>query len=196
MFDILIFSGYASGHGSARYAAPFPGCAGGAQAARGPSRGGRPLAGRGGAGVRRLAPVGERLGGPTPPRRGGCAPLGQAGTAALPAPLAARGSEGGAPDRRPLPRPAEAALCALDARGGGEAPGRALRLRGVGVDGGPLAQTLGLHAAEAAPPGLRAGRAGGGALAEGGIPGHTPAGEAGEGRDSLGRRDGPPERPS
>src|SRR3972149_931111 len=110
MFDILIFPGYAPAHGSARYAAPFPGCAGGAQAARGPSRRGRPLAGRGGAGVRRLAPVGERLGGPTPPRRGGCAPLGQAGTAAFLARREARGSEGGAPDRRPLPRPAEAAL--------------------------------------------------------------------------------------
>lgn len=29
--------------------------------------------------------------------------------------------------------------------GGGEAPGRALRLRGIGVNGGPLAQALGLH---------------------------------------------------
>ena len=67
-------------------------------------------------------------------------------------------------DHRSHARSAQAALRALDARGGARSHRAAYRLGGLGANRRPLSEALGLHPAEAAAPRLRARPGGGGAL--------------------------------
>src|SRR5487761_521758 len=108
------------------------------------------------------------------------------------------GSNGGEADRRAMSGPTQVAVHFVDAAGGVPLAGRAVRPARVGMDGGTLSAALGADAAEARAAGLRAEPRGRRALVAAGIPRDSRESQAGEGRNSLGRRDGsafrPPER--
>lgn len=110
---------------------------------------------------------------------------------------AGRGTGGphSAVDHRSPPRAAQAALRALDARGGAATDRGRVRRRGFDLDRGSLPARLGLHAAEAGAAGLGARSAGREPLAQDRVSGDPGGGEARQRRDLLGRRDGPAQRP-
>src|SRR3989338_2656772 len=159
-------------------------------APRHPRRADRDAASRSGAGVRRLSPVGQRVG-PLPTRRGA---LGPARPPARPAAglvaEALPSRDGGPPADRSLPRSAQAALHALDSRSRTGSHRAALPGTSVGLDRGAVPGPVGVHAAETRAAGLRTGSGGGAALAAPGVSRDPGTGSSRTGRDSLGRRDG------
>jgi len=96
---------------------------------------------------------------------------------------------------RPLPRPVETSLLSVDAGSGGRVDRPAVWGAAVGLDGGTAAGQVGLHAAKAHAPGLRAGLPRGRLLAAAPVSVHSRLGPPGEGADFLGGRNGLARRP-
>jgi hypothetical protein len=137
----------------------------------------------------RPTPSGGPMGQAVSGGRGGGPQGSEAGASLRRKAVALAGRHGGAAHHGPLPRSTPDALFPLDAGGGAESDGPAIRGSAVGLDSGALPPALGLHPTEAHPESLRAGPGGGAPLAHEAVSGDPGAGPTGASDDLLGRRD-------